>query len=170
MRPARDRWVNPALALCVCAGAGFVFSWLRLPLPWMIGPLAAMALCNLAGAELRALRAPLTQVGTALCRRGTGQCGRCHHLRRGVRRVARSGRGIAACHAGARHRPRRPRGDVHHGQSSSARSSVGDCGARYTGGCSDHDHWTDVSLCTGSPVAVSSKVSFCLQWFIQNLG
>lgn len=35
---------------------------------------------------------------------------------------------------------------------------------------SDHDHWTDVSLCTGSPVAVSSKVSFCLQWFIQNLG
>lgn len=56
MRPARDRWVNPALALCVCAGAGFVFSWLRLPLPWMIGPLAAMALCNLAGAELRAPR------------------------------------------------------------------------------------------------------------------
>lgn len=56
MRPARDRWVNPALALCVCAGAGFVFSWLRLPLPWMIGPLAAMALCNLAGAELPAPR------------------------------------------------------------------------------------------------------------------
>lgn len=57
MRPARDRWINPALALCVCVVAGAAFSWLRLPLPWMIGPLAAMALCNLAGAELRAPRA-----------------------------------------------------------------------------------------------------------------
>jgi membrane AbrB-like protein len=56
MRPARDLWINPALALCVCAAAGAAFSWLRLPLPWMIGPLAAMALCNLAGAQLRAPR------------------------------------------------------------------------------------------------------------------
>lgn len=56
MRPARDRWINPALALCLCAIAGATFAWLRLPLPWMIGPLAAMALCNFAGAGLRALR------------------------------------------------------------------------------------------------------------------
>lgn len=56
MRPARDSWINPALALCLCAAAGAAFSWLRLPLPWMIGPLAAMALCNFAGARLRALR------------------------------------------------------------------------------------------------------------------
>jgi len=56
MRPARDSWVNPALALCLCAAAGAAFSWLRLPLPWMIGPLAAMAVCNFAGAGLRALR------------------------------------------------------------------------------------------------------------------
>jgi hypothetical protein len=56
MRPARDSWINPALALCLCAAAGATFAWLRLPLPWMIGPLAAMALCNFAGAGLRALR------------------------------------------------------------------------------------------------------------------
>ena len=70
MRPARDRWINPALALCACAAAGTACSWLRLPLPWMIGPLAAMALCNLAGAELRAPRGgrALGQIiiGTAL--------------------------------------------------------------------------------------------------------
>jgi hypothetical protein len=54
MRPARDSWINPALALCLCALAGAAFSWLGLPLPWMIGPLAAMAACNFAGAGLRA--------------------------------------------------------------------------------------------------------------------
>lgn len=56
MRPARDSWVNPALALCLCTAAGATFSWLRLPLPWMLGPLGAMAVCNFAGAGLRALR------------------------------------------------------------------------------------------------------------------
>jgi len=56
VRPARDSWINPALALCLCTAAGATFSWLRLPLPWMLGPLAAMALCNFAGAGLRALR------------------------------------------------------------------------------------------------------------------
>ena len=56
MRPARDSWVNPALALCLCAVAGGVFAGLRLPLPWMIGPLAAMAVFNFAGAGLRAPR------------------------------------------------------------------------------------------------------------------
>ena len=28
MRPARDRWINPTLALCICAAAGSAFSWL----------------------------------------------------------------------------------------------------------------------------------------------
>lgn len=53
MRPARDSWVNPALALALCALAGAAFAWLRIPLPWMTGPLLAMAACNFAGAELR---------------------------------------------------------------------------------------------------------------------
>lgn len=70
MRPARDSWINPALALCLCAAAGATFAWLRLPLPWMIGPLAAMALGNFAGAELRAFRggreAGQVVIGTAL--------------------------------------------------------------------------------------------------------
>jgi uncharacterized protein len=70
MRPARERWINPALALCVCAAAGAAFFALRLPLPWMIGPLAAMALCNLAGAQLRPPRggreAGQIVIGTAL--------------------------------------------------------------------------------------------------------
>jgi membrane AbrB-like protein len=70
VRPARDRWINPALALCACAATGAIFSWLRLPLPWMIGPLVAMALCNLAGAQLRPPRGgrQLGQIviGTAL--------------------------------------------------------------------------------------------------------
>ena len=35
MRPARDSWVNPALALVLCALAGAAFAWLRIPLPWM---------------------------------------------------------------------------------------------------------------------------------------
>ena len=56
MKPARDSWVNPALALCACAATGATFAWLKLPLPWMIGPLATMALCNFAGASLRAPR------------------------------------------------------------------------------------------------------------------
>lgn len=70
MRPARSSWVNPALALGACAALGALFSWLRLPLPWMIGPLVAMAACNFAGAGLRAPRGGRTVgqivVGTAL--------------------------------------------------------------------------------------------------------
>lgn len=56
MRPARDSGLNPLLALLLCAGAGAAFASLHLPLPWMIGPLLAMATCNFAGAELRAPR------------------------------------------------------------------------------------------------------------------
>ena len=54
MRPARDSWLNPALALLLCAAAGAACAGLRIPLPWMIGPLLAMAACNFAGAQLRA--------------------------------------------------------------------------------------------------------------------
>jgi uncharacterized protein len=56
VKPARDSWANPALALCACAATGAAFAWLKLPLPWMIGPLATMALCNFSGATLRAPR------------------------------------------------------------------------------------------------------------------
>jgi membrane AbrB-like protein len=70
VRPARDSGLNPLLALLLCAGAGAAFAALRLPLPWMIGPLLAMAACNFAGAQLRAPRGgrALGQVviGTAL--------------------------------------------------------------------------------------------------------
>ena len=53
MRAARDSWVNPALALALCAAVGGAFAWLRMPLPWMTGPLLAIAVCNFAGAEMR---------------------------------------------------------------------------------------------------------------------
>lgn len=56
MRAPRDSWLNPLLALLLCAVAGTAFSWLRSPLPWMIGPLLSMAVFNFAGAELRAFR------------------------------------------------------------------------------------------------------------------
>lgn len=56
MRAARDSWLNPALALLLCTLAGAGFAHLRIPIPWMIGPLAVMAICNIAGAELRAPR------------------------------------------------------------------------------------------------------------------
>lgn len=56
MRAARDSWINPAIALVLCASAGATCAWLRMPLPWMIGPLAAMAACNFAGLGLRAVR------------------------------------------------------------------------------------------------------------------
>jgi len=56
MRAARDSWLNPALALLLCALAGAACAHLRVPIPWMIGPLAAMAACNIAGTGLRAPR------------------------------------------------------------------------------------------------------------------
>jgi membrane AbrB-like protein len=54
MKAARDTWINPAVALALCAAAGALFTWLRTPLPWMLGPLLAMAVCNFSGARLRA--------------------------------------------------------------------------------------------------------------------
>ena len=56
MKPARDSWQNPALALLLCAVAGSLFAWLHIPLPWILGPLVTMAVCNFAGAELRAVK------------------------------------------------------------------------------------------------------------------
>jgi len=56
VKAARESWINPALALALCAGAGATCAWLRMPLPWMIGPLVAMAACNFAGVGLRAAR------------------------------------------------------------------------------------------------------------------
>jgi membrane AbrB-like protein len=70
MKPARDRALNPALAFALCGAAGVVFSWWRIPLPWMIGPLSVMAVCNFAGAGLRAVprgrEAGQVVIGTAL--------------------------------------------------------------------------------------------------------
>ncbi len=70
MKPARETWVNPVLALALCALSGSLFRALRVPLPWMIGPLLAMAACNFAGAGLRALpggrAAGQVVIGTAL--------------------------------------------------------------------------------------------------------
>ena len=55
MKPARDSWLNPALAFVLCILAGAAFARLHLPLPWMLGPLVAMAVSNFAGAELRSV-------------------------------------------------------------------------------------------------------------------
>lgn len=70
MRPARESWINPAVAVVLCAAAGAVFAWLKLPLPWMLGPLITMAGCNFAGIGLRAAsggrEAGQVVIGTAL--------------------------------------------------------------------------------------------------------
>ena len=55
MKAARDTWINPVVALALCAAAGALFAWLRTPLPWMLGPLLAMAVCNFSGARLRSV-------------------------------------------------------------------------------------------------------------------
>ena len=45
-------WRRALLALLVSLLGGAIFAWLRTPLPWMIGPLVAMAVCNFSGARL----------------------------------------------------------------------------------------------------------------------
>jgi membrane AbrB-like protein len=55
MKAARDTWVNPVVALALCASGGATFAWLKTPLPWMIGPLLVMATCNFSGARLRSV-------------------------------------------------------------------------------------------------------------------
>jgi membrane AbrB-like protein len=54
MRPARDSLLNPLLSLALCFASGALFAWLKTPLPWIIGPLVAMAVCNFGGLGLRA--------------------------------------------------------------------------------------------------------------------
>src|SRR5215210_4907310 len=70
MRPPRDSGVNPALALVLCVAAGAGCAWVRMPLPWMIGPLLTMAALNFSGAELRSPKAGRATgqivIGTAL--------------------------------------------------------------------------------------------------------
>lgn len=54
MKPIRSR-MNPfpvLKALVICAAAGALFSALHAPLPWMIGPLLAMAFGKFLGADL----------------------------------------------------------------------------------------------------------------------
>jgi hypothetical protein len=70
VKPARDSWLNPVLGLGLCTVAAALFAWLHIPLPWMLGPLVAMAACNFAGAELRSVRGARevgqTVIGAAL--------------------------------------------------------------------------------------------------------
>jgi membrane AbrB-like protein len=70
MKAARDGFLNPALSLAMCAAAAALCVGLRMPLPWMIGPLLAMAACNFGGARLRAPQAGRAAgqvvIGTAL--------------------------------------------------------------------------------------------------------
>lgn len=54
MKSARESWINPALSVLLCAAGGALFDRLSIPLPWMLGPLLSMALCNFAGLQLRA--------------------------------------------------------------------------------------------------------------------
>ena len=80
MKAARDSWLNPAIALVVCIAAGGLFAALRIPLPWLLGPLLAMAVSNFAGAELRSVRgsreAGQIAIGTALGLYFTPEVGR----------------------------------------------------------------------------------------------
>jgi len=54
VKAARDTLLNPLLSVALCVSTGALFDWLKTPLPWMIGPLVAMAVLNLSGARLRA--------------------------------------------------------------------------------------------------------------------
>ena len=51
MELAQNRRHRRGLAVCVAGGA--LCAWLGTPLPWMIGPLAGMAIFQFAGASLR---------------------------------------------------------------------------------------------------------------------
>src|SRR5258706_13101077 len=43
---------NAALALAIGAAAGYVFAWLRTPIPWMLGPLFSLAFLRVAGVDI----------------------------------------------------------------------------------------------------------------------
>ncbi len=42
-------------ALAIGIPAGFLFDWLDTPIPWMVGPMIVIAICNLMGAKLQAV-------------------------------------------------------------------------------------------------------------------
>ena len=48
-------WRSRVAALGLCIAAGALFAWARLPLPWMIGPLLAMAVGKIAGLSLESM-------------------------------------------------------------------------------------------------------------------
>ena len=48
-------WAGPLGGLVLALGAGALCTWIRTPLPWMIGPLFALATARLAGAQVEAL-------------------------------------------------------------------------------------------------------------------
>lgn len=50
----RKRLAAIAGAMAVCVASGALCAWLRLPLPWMVGPLAGMAIFQFGGASLEA--------------------------------------------------------------------------------------------------------------------
>lgn len=49
-----NRSLRVAGALAVCLAGGFLCAWMKTPLPWMIGPLIAMAVFQFSGATLEA--------------------------------------------------------------------------------------------------------------------
>lgn len=48
----KSRWPKVVMGLALSVAAGFLFSWLHTPLPWMIGPLLVLGIANLLGAGL----------------------------------------------------------------------------------------------------------------------
>ena len=70
MPPWLDRAGRLGLTLALALGAALLCLWLRLPLPWMIGPLLVTAGCGLAGVRLqgssRLRNAGLWMIGIAL--------------------------------------------------------------------------------------------------------
>jgi len=48
----RQQWPGILRALAVGIPAGYVFQWLHTPIPWMIGPMIAVAALNLLGVRM----------------------------------------------------------------------------------------------------------------------
>ena len=67
----KTRWPRIVLGVSIGLGAGFLFAWLKTPLPWMIGPLVTVGLCNLFGAKLDILPYG-RQVGQIFINTGVG--------------------------------------------------------------------------------------------------
>ena len=50
--------LSPLAGLALGAGAGWVFSRLGTPIPWMLGPLLTLAVLRVAGAPITSRRSP----------------------------------------------------------------------------------------------------------------